>query len=310
MTPLGRQATRAGGSAGLRDTAVRHASAPVGGGRGPIDAVVSPAGPYRLRLVRPGGLWRAPLPGGGEATAWQLSDGRVRLRAPTEADAQLARFMLALDDDTTEFHRRFARDRLLGPTVRALVGYRPPRLATVAHAALRAVCGQLIESGRARAIERAILRGVGSRAPTRRELGRFAPAELCRYGLAPQRATTLVRLCRTVDLERLREQPTERVVGRLCRERGIGPWSCGVIALEGLGRYDQPLVGDLGLIKLASSLTGRWVEPWETDELLAPYAEWRGLAGCFLLAGWARGLVPGACADTARLMRGRRRRAA
>jgi DNA-3-methyladenine glycosylase II len=218
--------------------------------------------------------------------------------------------MLGLDDDTAEFHRRFARDRLLGPTVRALVGYRPPRLATVAHAALRAVCGQLIESGRARAIERAILRAVGSRAPTRHALGRCAPAELCRYGLAPQRSTTLVRLCRTVDLERLREQPTERVVARLCRERGIGPWSCGVIALEGLGRYDQPLVGDLGLIKLASALARRWVEPWETDELLAPYAEWRGLAGCFLLAGWARGLVPDACADTARLVRGRRRRAA
>lgn len=275
-----------------------------------LEAKIRPVGLYSLKLTAGSATWKARLPEERWASAVQLRDGSVLVRASSERALDEARFMLALDDDTTEFHRRFARDRLLGPTVRALVGYRPPRLATVAHAALRAVCGQLIESGRARAIERAILRGVGSRAPTRRELGRFAPAELCRYGLAPQRATTLVRLCRTVDLERLREQPTERVVGRLCRERGIGPWSCGVIALEGLGRYDQPLVGDLGLIKLASSLTGRWVEPWETDELLAPYAEWRGLAGCFLLAGWARGLVPGACADTARLMRGRRRRAA
>jgi 3-methyladenine DNA glycosylase/8-oxoguanine DNA glycosylase len=275
-----------------------------------VETLVAPAGPYRLRLVRPSGMWRAPLPDGGEATAWQLPDGRVCIRAPTDAGVELADFMLALSDDTAEFHRRFARDRLLGPTVRALVGYRPTRLATVAHAALRAVCGQLIESRRARAIERSILRATGSEAPTRQQLGRFAPAELCRYGLAPQRAATLIRLCRTLDLERLRKQPTERVVTRLCRERGLGPWSCGVIALEGLGRYDQPLVGDLGLVKLASSLAGRWVEPWETDELLAPYAEWRGLAGSFLLSGWVRGLVPGACADNARLVRGRRRRAA
>jgi 3-methyladenine DNA glycosylase/8-oxoguanine DNA glycosylase len=275
-----------------------------------VEALVAPAGPYRLRLVRPGGIWRAPLPHGREATAWQRPDGRVCIRAPTDADVELAAFMLALADDTAEFHRRFARDRLLGPTVRALVGYRPTRLATVAHATLRAVCGQLIESGRARAIERSILRATGSNAPTRQQLGRFAPAQLCRHGLAPQRAATLIRLCRTLELEGLRGQPTKRVVARLCRERGIGPWSCGVIALEGLGRYDQPLVGDLGLIKLASSLAGRWVEPWETEELLAPYGEWRGLAGCFLLVGWARGLVSGACADNARLVRGRRRRAA
>jgi 3-methyladenine DNA glycosylase/8-oxoguanine DNA glycosylase len=233
----------------------------------------------------------------------------VHVRAGTEEGVERARFMLALDDDTSEFHRRFARDPLLGASARALVGYRPLRLATVAHAVLRALCGQLIESSRARAIERAILRAAGSPAPTASELGRFAPAQLCRSGLAPGRATALIRLCRTLDLERLREQPTGRVVERLSRERGIGPWSCGVIALEGLGRWDQPLVGDLGLVKLASARARRWVEPWETEELLAPYGEWRGLAGCVLLVGWARGLVPGASPDTARQVRVDARRA-
>ena len=61
--------------------------------------------------------------------------------------------MLALDDDTTEFHRRFARDPLLGPSARALRGLRPPRKATVAHSTLRAICGQLIHSSKARQIE-------------------------------------------------------------------------------------------------------------------------------------------------------------
>lgn len=270
----------------------------------------TPRGPYRLRLVRPSGRWHAALPGGDEALAWQASGGEVHVRAGSERGVELARFMLALDDDTGPFHRRFARDPLLGPSVRALVGLRPPRLATVAHAALRAFCGQLIESGRARAIERSILRATGSAAPEAADLGRFAPAELCRYGLAPRRATALVRLCRTVDLERLRSQPTRHVVERLCREPCLGPWSCGVIALQGLGRWDQPLLGDLGLVKLASALAGRWVEPAETADLLAPYEEWAGLAGSFLLAGWARGLVPGASPDAARAVRVRARRGA
>ena len=41
-----------------------------------------------------------------------------------------------------------------------------------------------------------------------------------------------------------------------------------------------------------SALRGRWVEAWETEELLEPYGEWAGLASVFLLKGWSRGLVP------------------
>ena len=64
-----------------------------------------------------------------------------------------------------------------------------------------------------------------------------------------------------------------------------------MIALEGLGRFDHGLVGDLGLVKLAASLWRRWPRH-ETAELLAPYEDWQGLAGEMLLLGWSRGLVP------------------
>src|SRR4029453_5331334 len=129
-------------------------------------------------------------------------------------------------------------------------------------------------------------------------------------GLRPQRATTPPRLAGAIELGRLHETPTEVVRDRLLRERGIGPWSVGVIALEGLGRYDHGIVGDLSLVKLHSSLTGRWVDGPETATLLAPYGGWQGLAGEILLHGWARGLVPGASADLARIARRRARRAA
>ena len=76
-----------------------------------------------------------------------------------------------------------------------------------------------------------------------------------------------------------------------------------MIALNGLGSYRHGLVGDLGLVKLHSSLLGRWVELHETAELLEPYGEWAGLAGVYLLRGFKQGLVPGASADRARLVR-------
>ena len=107
-----------------------------------------------------------------------------------------------------------------------------------------------------------------------------------------RRAATLVRLCRSLELERLRSQPSDAAAGRLVRERGLGPWSVGVVFLEGLGRYDRGLVADLGLIKLLSAMRGRWVEGWETAELLEPYGEWAGLASIYLLAAARLGLVP------------------
>ena len=268
-----------------------------------IEDVVRPRGPYRLQLMTYGRELRQPLPGGRRGLAWQRRDGLVELRAPDEEALALLRFCLALDADTTEFARRFRNDPLLGPSVRRLHGLRPLRRATVAHALLRAVCGQLIEARRALAIERAILRAVGDPAPTREAIAALSPAGLRRLGLATHRASTLVRVCRTLDLEGLRARPLEAVAVRLLRERGLGPWSLGVIALEGLGSFRYGLVGDLGLVKLCSALRGRWVELDETAELLEPYGEWAGLAGLYLMRGWSAGLVPGASPDLARLVR-------
>jgi AraC family transcriptional regulator of adaptative response / DNA-3-methyladenine glycosylase II len=275
-----------------------------------VEDVVTPVGPYRLRLMARSGTWRGALPANRVATAWQRADGRVVVRAPDEASLATARFMLALDDDTREFHDRFGRDPLVGPSTRALVGYRPLRVATVTHAVVRALCGQLIEARRARAIERAIGRACEADVVTQEALRRLPPVALRRLGLAQGRATVLARLVTTVDLERLGRLDGDKALARLARERGIGPWSLGVIALEGLGRYDRGLVGDLSLVKLYAALTGRWVEGPETAELLTPYEEWRGLAGEILILGWARGLVPGASVDLARIARRRARRAA
>jgi 3-methyladenine DNA glycosylase/8-oxoguanine DNA glycosylase len=265
-----------------------------------IEATIRPRGPYSLRLTARSETWKARLPGSGWATASQLPDGRVVLRTSDERSLHRARFMLALDDDTGEFHRLFAKDPLLGPSVRTLRGLRPQRKSTVAHAALRAVCGQLVQAGKALELERSVIRACGEDPPTREALAALSAAALAGCGLAASRAAALARLVRNVDLERLREEPPDIALARLRRERGIGAWTVGVVSLQGLGRYDVGLAGDLGLVKLLASLKGRWPAPEETAELLEPYGEWQGLASVFLLAGWKRGLIPGASLDRAR----------
>lgn len=266
-----------------------------------VEAVLQAKGPYSLRLTTGTTTWSTRLTEQRWATAHQLSDGRVVVQASCEHAVDDARFLLALDDDTGEFHRRHSRDPLLGPTVQRLRGMRTRRKATVTHAAIRAVSGQLIQASRALEIERSIIRACGQDPPTRAALAALSPARLTACGLAASRAAALSRLARTIDLENLRGRGD--ALARLARERGVGPWTVGVIALQGLGRYDAGLVDDLALVKLLASLRRRWPVPGETAELLAPYCEWQGLASVFLIQGFKRGLVPGASADRARLVR-------
>jgi 3-methyladenine DNA glycosylase/8-oxoguanine DNA glycosylase len=266
-----------------------------------VEAVLRAAGPYSLRLTAGSSAWTTRLTGGRWASAQQLQDGRVVVHASCDEAVADARFMLAVDDDTSEFHRRFGHDPLIGPTVQRLRGMRTRRKATVTHAAVRAVCGQLIQASHALEIERRIIRACEEDPPTRESLARLSPARLTASGLAASRAATLTRLARSVDLEGLRRRTD--APARLGRERGVGRWTVGVVSLQGLGRYDAGLVDDLGLVKLLASLRRRWPEPGETAEILAPYAEWQGLASVFLLQGFKRGLVPGASMDRARLVR-------
>jgi 3-methyladenine DNA glycosylase/8-oxoguanine DNA glycosylase len=276
-----------------------------------FELAVQPRGPYSLalsaklasdatRTFRDGVLTQALATDGRVelARAWQAPSGTLTIRAASPAAAERMRWLLALDDDHSAFVERIRGDALLGRASLELRGLRPVRVPTVAHALLRAFCGQLVETKRARRLEQTIVRTLCPdgperlhAAPTARELGSLAPSRLRALGLHARRSAALVRVCRSLDLERLHGRPTSAVVERLSRERGLGPWSLGVVCLQGLGRYDHGLVGDLGLIKLLRAMRGRPVEGWETEELLEPYGEWAGLASVYLLAGYARGLL-------------------
>jgi 3-methyladenine DNA glycosylase/8-oxoguanine DNA glycosylase len=276
-----------------------------------VEIAVRPRGPYSLafsarwssdatRTFRDG-LFTAVLAVDGRpelARAWQSIDGTVTIRAESTTVVDRLRWILALDEDHSDFLRSVRDDPMLGRASRALRGLRPLRVATVAQALLRAFCGQLIEAKRARRLEQTIIRTICAEGPERlhlapatADLAALAPSQLRALGLHAGRGASLVRLCRTIELERLHDVETGVVAARLGRERGLGPWSIGVVCLEGLGRYDYGLVGDLGLVKLLRTLRGRPVEGWETAELLEPYGEWAGIASMYLLAGYSRGLL-------------------
>jgi 3-methyladenine DNA glycosylase/8-oxoguanine DNA glycosylase len=247
-----------------------------------------------------GGLIRVVYAEGSAAVvrAW-ITGGAVRFRAeaPTRAVAlagvERMRFALGTDHDLSEFHRRFRRDALVGPVIRWRPWLRPRRRPEPFEALAWAVCEQLIDSGRAAAIERRIVRRHGRRSvcgtlhapPSAAWLAGRSPAELDACGLAPKRSIALVRAAREVASGRADLSEHEPSWRRLRAIPNIGNWTLEMLAVAGQGRDDQLPALDVAYLKfvgLAAGL-GRRASEDEVREFFAPYGEHAALAGHYAL---------------------------
>jgi 3-methyladenine DNA glycosylase/8-oxoguanine DNA glycosylase len=276
---------------------------------------VKPSSPYRLPRVggmdgvlrcRSGVLERllhhreAPV----RVRVVQTSSGAVLFAASApEEDAarygiERMRFALGVDEDLSEFHRRFAHDPLIGRSVRARPWLRVRRRPEPFEALAWAICEQLIEYERAAAIQRRMVRAFGRScpegsglwdAPAPGALAGAAPARLQSFDLAGARARTLVRVAREVAHGRidLHSANHERAWARLRAIPGVGPWTVEMLALCGQGRHDRLPAGDVGLLKyVGRQLSGgnprARASEAQVREFFARYEDWAGLAAVHL----------------------------
>jgi DNA-3-methyladenine glycosylase II/AraC family transcriptional regulator of adaptative response / DNA-3-methyladenine glycosylase II len=207
------------------------------------------------------------------------------------------RLALGVDCDLTTFYERFRSDRLIGPSVRANPGLRPPGRPDPFEALAWAICEQLIDFERAAAIQRRIVSRLGRRcaftflrdSPAAEVIAAQAPARLAALGLSEGRAVALVRAAAEVAGGRvdLHDREHERGWRRLRAIRGIGSWTLQMLALTGQGRLDQIPAGDAAFLRLVGRL--RTGDPYaratedEVGEFFARYDPWAGLAGLHAL---------------------------
>jgi 3-methyladenine DNA glycosylase/8-oxoguanine DNA glycosylase len=224
---------------------------------------------------------------------------RPARRPQLETAIERLRFALGVDEDMAAFHQRFRRDPLVGPIIRRRPDFRPSRRLWPWEALAAAVCGQLIEAGRAATIERRIVGRWGARlGPGRTALrdvppaaliaGR-APAELQSMDLSGGRSVALRKLA--IDVARGRSDVADPANdARLLAVPEIGPWTVQCLALFGRGEADSLPAGDLGYIKLVGHLAGlgRRATVAEVEEFYAPYVPYRGLVGSLTLSGLHR----------------------
>jgi 3-methyladenine DNA glycosylase/8-oxoguanine DNA glycosylase len=233
-----------------------------------------------------------------------LFGARARTRDAAAHGIARMRFALGVDEDLRVFLRAFARDPLIGRSLRRRPWLRVARRPDPFEALALAICEQLIEYERAAAIERRVVAALGRRwvdwngvqgatrdMPAAGALATTAPALLQSFDLAAGRALVLVRAAREVARGRvdLRSSDHERGWRRLRAIPGVGPWTVEMLALKGQGRHDQLPAGDLGLLKLAGRLLSGGdpharADERQVRELFAPYGEWAGLAAAHTLA--------------------------
>jgi len=203
------------------------------------------------------------------------------------------RFALGVDHDLREFQRRFRWDRLVGPVIRRKPWLRPRRRPEPFEALAWAVCEQLIESGRAAAIQRKIVRRHGRRSscgtlrapPSAAWLAGRSPAEIDACGLAPKRSIALVRVAREVASGRADLSEHEPAWRRLRAIPNIGNWTLEMLAVAGQGRDDKLPALDVAYLKFVglAARMGRRATEHEVREFFAPYEEHAALAGCYAL---------------------------
>jgi 3-methyladenine DNA glycosylase/8-oxoguanine DNA glycosylase len=290
-----------------------------------VELDVIPPGPYRMPPAgrdgvlrrRDGALVRILHRGDEAATvaAWPLSSSvRLRAEAPTRECALHAvermRFALGLDHDIRPFIRRFRWDPLIGPIVRRRPWLRPLRRPEPFEALAWAITEQLIESERASAIQRSMVRRFGRRsecgtfrdAPSPARLAACAQPELQSCDLSAGRAQAMIRASREVAAGRIDLTQHEPAWKRLLAIREIGPWTVECLALHGQGRDDQIPAGDLAYVKLVGKLAGlgRRASVEEVREFFEPYAPYGALAGLYMLnAGYLKGPAAGRSASRA-----------
>jgi 3-methyladenine DNA glycosylase/8-oxoguanine DNA glycosylase len=231
-----------------------------------------------------------------------LFGARAETSEAAEHGVERMRFALGVDDDLSAFYQEFARDRLIGRSLRSRPWLRVRRRPEPFEALAWAICEQLVEFERAAAIQRRIVARFGPRAgswdgqadalrdvPSPATLADAAPAVLESFDLSETRARLLVRVAREVASGRvnLHGAHHETAWARLRAIPGIGPWTVEMLALCGQGRHDQLPAGDLGLLKhVGRRLSGGDPRARAHEEdvrsYFAPYGRWAGLAAVHL----------------------------
>lgn len=194
-----------------------------------------------------------------------------------KSQAARVRTMFDVDADIGAIEKHFARDRTLGPLVRAHPGIRVPGTWDPFEMAIRAIVGQQISVAGATTLMVRIATRHG-----------VTPQSLMRArtnpGMPQSRWNTIRGLARAVvrgEVAFERGATLDESIGRLTNIPGIGPWTAHYIAMRALREPDAFPHTDLGIRKAVGMISDRELlarsEAWRPYRAYATMLLWRSL---------------------------------
>jgi len=202
----------------------------------------------------------------------RVSDDRV---APCATIAALVRRTYGCDRDPQAFVRRAAAIDWLAPLAARLRGVRPPRYPTLWEACVNAIVFQQISIAAATAISARVVRAYGERLavdashvyafPSPDRIARASVTDLRACGMSAGKTLALQSVAvaireGAIDEAEIARLPSADAAARLCRLRGIGPWSAAVVLLRGFGRLDVFPLADSGVARSVRLLAGAEID--------------------------------------------------
>ena len=182
---------------------------------------------------------------------------------------RVAGWLLGTDQDITPFYRAVSDDSRLAPLRSQFYGLHIPQAHSVFEALISAILGQQVSSAVAGVLRNAIVEAFGARIEHCGETYRAVPSaaaiasaskeDLRALKLSGRKAEYVLGIAQGVasgelDLEELHCRTDEEIVERLCRIRGVGPWTAHWLLVRAFDRADGFPHGDLALQRHVTAL--------------------------------------------------------
>jgi len=213
-----------------------------------------------------------------------------------------------LDAPLSEFYRRAEKHPLFRPILKNLYGVKPLRPPSLYEMAVIAITEQQLAypvavKMRSRLVEalgeKMIYEGREYRAfPAPQALAECKIRDLRALTFSTRKAEYLIELSRKVamdglDLERLRDQPSDEVMAVLTSLRGMGRWSAEYFLSRGLGRSEVFAADDLGVQTLVGKHLGpgHRITAEECRKILAPWGNFKRFVVFYLFCASRLGLI-------------------
>jgi DNA-3-methyladenine glycosylase II len=284
-------------------------------------------GRYATDVFEGGTLRRLLDLGGRLALACVRSTGsvasprlEVRLRGAdldeaTVAEAQrLVAWILGADEDLAPFYHMARQETHLAPLVRRLHGLHIPHTASAFEGLVLAILGQQISTHMAHMLRTLLIETYGPSLEI--QCGRYyafpRPEALADAGVAGLRAIKfsgrkaqyVVDIAASIgsgelDLECLRQGPSEEAVRVLTAIRGAGPWTANWLLIRALGHPDGFPYGDLSLQRTLGLLVngGAPMSAQEALEYSGRWSPYRSYVTTYLFAAARAGQAASAPAQ-------------